>query len=323
MKFGRKRPNPNRVRCYLHSYVTPELPTPPASCDYSSKAIDVLRDMMLNDRLGDCVIAGGYHLIALQTGNASGDPFHATEKEIVGDYHSIGGYVPGRPDTDNGCDEVTALNFWKDHGFADDSKILGHLNINASNQHAVKSAMWLFENLVFGIELPDEWISPFPSADGFVWDVAGPPNPLNGHCVVGVGYNDRGVIVDSWGLLGVITWAALAKYCTLPMGELHVALFADQIAKGQEKAPNGFKWDELIADFDAEGGDVPAPTPAPEPGPSPAPVPTPGAGVTLAQAETWAREGVRQVARERHGTLITVTEAERGAARGLRDRWPK
>ena len=49
---------------------------------------------------------------------------------------------------------------------------------------------------------------------GFVWDVAGPANPDNGHCFVGVGYTDIGVVIDSWGMLGTITWAAIAAYAT-------------------------------------------------------------------------------------------------------------
>jgi hypothetical protein len=139
------------------------------------------------------------------------------------------------------------------------------------------AAMYLFENLYFGIELPDAWISPFPSASGFVWDV-GTPDPENGHCIMGVGYGPQGVKVDSWGLFGTLTWKAIAALCTQNGGgELYVMITPDQLAKGQTKAPNGIDWASLCADFNAMGGNVPVPAPAPSPAPAPAPAPTPPA----------------------------------------------
>ena len=72
--------------------------------------------------------------------------------------------------------------------------------------------MWLFENLYFGLELPDAWINPMPDAPGFVWDAAGPADPQNGHCVVGVGYTAQGITIDSWGMTGLLTDKAIAKY---------------------------------------------------------------------------------------------------------------
>ena len=126
---------------------------------------------------------------------------------------------------------------------------------------------------MFGIDLPDAWITPFPSASGFVWDVAGASDPNNGHCVIGLGYNAQGVIIDSWGMLGTITWAAVAKYCAANVGgELFTVITPDQLAKGQTTAPNGVAWSTLISDFDALGGNVPVPAPTPTP-PAPTPVP--------------------------------------------------
>ena len=42
----------------------------PEEVDYSEKADAVLRDIFLNDEHGDCVIAGGYHVVGVETGNA-------------------------------------------------------------------------------------------------------------------------------------------------------------------------------------------------------------------------------------------------------------
>jgi len=278
-----------------------------------------------NDYLGDCVIAGGYHSTGIATGNA-GKLFTASDSQIIADYSAIGGYVPGDPSTDNGCDEQTALNYWTSHGFADGTKLLGWLEVNAANPTEVMQAMFLFENLFFGLELPDAWISPFPSANGFVWDVAGDPDPENGHCIVGVGYNQSGIQIDTWGMIGTLTWAALAAYVTQAAGGmLYTWLSPDQLAKGQQNAPNGVAWRDLCLDFNALGRSVivpPAPSPPAPPAP-PAPSPTPPAppvptGVTLAQAQAWASAGINQGRR-----FLTREEADRGASRGLAAKWPK
>jgi len=271
----------------LKHYLRFALPTPPSSADYSSLAQTSLQEMYLNDQLGDCVIAGGYHTIGVATGNANGgSPFIATGSQIVADYSAIGGYVDGDPSTDNGCDEVTALNYWQSTGFADGSQLAGWAVVDATNQAEVQAACWLFENLFFGLELPDAWISPFPSSPGFVWDV-GTPDPQNGHCVAGVGYNAQGVLISTWGLIGTMTYAAIAALCVQANGgELYVMLTPDQILKGAAKAPNGVAWADLVTDLQQLNG---APASAPTP-PNPAP---PGGGVSLAQAQAWAAAGLQ------------------------------
>lgn len=330
VKFGRRQPVAHTPRLRLADYLKFSLPQPPASCDYTAKAAAVLADILLNDSLGDCVIAGGYHIVGVETGNA-GTAFHATDAQITKDYSAIGGYVPGDESTDEGCDETTALDYWAQHGFANGTKILGSLVVDATNKAEVQVAMFLFENLMFGVGLPDAWISPFPSASGFTWDVNGDADPSNGHCVVGVGYNSSGVQIDSWGMIGTMTYAAVAAYAgSKGGGELHVALSPDQLAKGMTKAPNGVDWAQLIVDFNSMGGKVPVPSPSPAPTPPapPAPSPTPpplppapAVGVTLAQAQAWAKAAIEksgpksgQITRSRASTL-----AETGLANG----WPK
>jgi hypothetical protein len=129
VKMGRRHPVALGPRLYLKKYLRLPLPKAPASCDYSKPAITVLREVLLNDQLGDCVIAAGYHFVATATGNA-GDLFKVTDGQVTADYSAIGGYVPGRPSTDNGCDEITALNYWTEHGFADRTKLLGWLAVD-------------------------------------------------------------------------------------------------------------------------------------------------------------------------------------------------
>lgn len=247
------------------------LPAAPPTVDYSTAARAALAMMYLNDSLGDCVPACMAHLVGLFTGNA-GSPRIYTDSEIVAMYSAIGGYNPNDPSTDQGCDEVTALNFWHEHGApAGSHQVAGWLAIDATNPAEVRSAMWLFENLFFGIEIPDEWAQ--VQAPGFIWN-AGTPNPRNGHCVAGVGYNLQGIQVATWGMIGTLTWPALAQNVgnRASGGELYAVLSPDSIAKASARAPNGFSWAQLVADFDSIGGTIQLPVPTPSPAP-PAPPP--------------------------------------------------
>jgi hypothetical protein len=263
VRLGRNRPRARSPRLKLRNYLMRALAPPPASRDYTPASQAALAEMYMNDTLGDCVIAGIGHVVGVLTSNA-GDPFLYTDDQIVALYSAIGGYDPSQtqPDgsnpTDNGCDEETALNYWQNNGApAGSHQIAGSISIDPTNQEEIQTALYLFENLYFGIELPDAWINPFPSAAGFIWDVAGDPDPENGHCVIGACYDYTGVGIDSWGMLGMITYAAIAQYCAQSAnGALYSVISEDSIALATAKAPTGFDWSQLTADFDSLGGNV-------------------------------------------------------------------
>jgi hypothetical protein len=260
-KLGRNRPIARGPRFRLRNYLMRGIPAPPPTADYSNAAASALANIYGNDTLGDCVIAGIAHVVGALTGGA-GDLYTYTQDQIIALYSAIGGYVPGNPATDQGCDEQTALNYWENNGApVGQHKIAGWLSVNGADSTEYRTALWLFENLYFGLELPDAWVNPMPNASGFTWDAAGDPDPQNGHCVVGVGYTAQGVTIDTWGMLGLLTDAAIAKYATSPgQGELYTVVSQDAIAKAAQKAPNGFDWSQLVADFDSMGGSVSPPT---------------------------------------------------------------
>lgn len=258
---SRKRPaSPPKLRLskYLRAgaALPAGLPTPPPTIDLTPKAQAACAQMYLNDALGDCVVAGGYHVTGVATGNATGSPFIASDAQIIADYSAIGGYVPGNPATDQGCDEGTALEYWRTHGFANGTKLIGYMGVDATNREECALALWLFENLYNGLELPAAWVSPFPSAPGFVWDVAGDPDPENGHCIIEAGMNAAGDgKIITWGMDGWITAAARAKYCvTAAGGELWTMVTPDIVARGQSRSPDGVNWVDLLEDFAALGG---------------------------------------------------------------------
>ena len=257
--LGRNRPKVRGPRLSLQNYLGRTLPAAPATVDYTGPASAALSQIYLNDQLGDCVIAGMAHVEGVLTGNA-GDEFVYTDEQITALYSAIGGYVPGDSSTDQGTDEQTALNYWQQTGApAGEHNITGWLSVDGTNADEVRAALWLFENLVFGIELPDAWVNPMPSASGFTWDVAGAADQQNGHCFIGAGYDANGITIDTWGMLGTLTFAAVAAYATgNGAGELYTVISKDGIAKATQKAPNGFDFTQLLADFQAIGGKVAA-----------------------------------------------------------------
>lgn len=252
MLLGRNRSTTEIPKLKLSNY-RGVLPTPPATFDYSDKADATLRNVYLNDQYGCCVISAGAHIRGVTSANAGGEVAFA-DGDIKKMYRIIGG--PG----DNGANLQDAMSYWTKTGFTDGVKLMGWLAVDATNPTEYKTACWLFENLFFGIESPNHWFNPMPQGDDFVWDVAGPPVPRNGHCTAGVGYDEDGIKLSTWGMLGTLTDDAITRYGTRQSGgELYVLVSPDQIAKAQTKAPNGLDWHQLITDFNLLGGHLPVP----------------------------------------------------------------
>ena len=177
-KFGRRRMIAPKTCMRFKDYQQLSFPEAPSSGDYRPNAASALSQMYGNDQLGDCVIAWMAHAIGVFTGNATGTPVIFDSADIIKEYGAIGGYDPNDPSTDQGCDENTALDYWVSTGFIEPQhKISGFLSIDATNAKECASAIWLFENLMFGVALPDEWTHPIAAAPGFVWDGTTGDNP--------------------------------------------------------------------------------------------------------------------------------------------------
>jgi len=254
VKFGRLRPaRPSPHPALADHLFLSALPTPPASCDYSAAgfapagSLGGLADIDGNDLLGDCTAAGFAHFLNVVTGNA-GSVFLPALQQVIDFYALCSGYN-GTPQTDRGADELTVIDFARTTGLGG-HKITGAVSVDASNVAMVAAAIWLFGGLQLCIELPDAW-PPLATGPGFVWDVAGAPNPNSGHCVYLYGYDRTGVFVDTWGLVSPtvptrITWPALAKYGVAAAGgSLYAFLSSDWITSLGE-APNGLNLTSLV-----------------------------------------------------------------------------
>lgn len=294
-RLGRKRPLARLPILKFRDFVRKgaAAPTPPAVCDYSAKAAAVLANIYGNDMLGDCVIAAVEHTEGVMTGNAGANPLSFTDQQTIAFYSAACGYNPADPNSDQGCDIQTVLAYWENNGSPAGSnhKIAGYMAVDPTNDLELRQAVWLFENLIFGMELPEPWINPIPTQSGFTWDVAGQIGPNNGHCFPAFGYDPSRFLISTWGMTGFITNAAVAKYgAASQYGEVYVAVSQDSINAASSLSPSGLDWPSLLSAFQALGGaPVTPPTPVPVP-PSP-PVPTPPVPATDAPGSApWLAE---------------------------------
>ena len=214
-RMGRRRPRARGLRLRLASYLLKSLPQPPAACDYAAAAKSWLAQMLANDDLGDCTAAGAFHIAGTWLAN-NGVPVPFSREDTIKFYSATTGYVPGKPESDQGGDEETVLNYWVNHGLLP-APLPAHqaeawISVNAADIEEVKTAIWLFGNIYIGASMPDAWVNPMPETDGWIWGVAGAPEDDNGHCFAALGYDERWLKISTWGLVGNLTPAGLAKY---------------------------------------------------------------------------------------------------------------
>lgn len=205
-----------------------------------------LGNILGNNEYGDCTCAGMAHILDRERG-ASGNAYAPIQTgATLWAYSQVTNpaFNIATGQNDNGADEITVLNWWQSHGFFQDGtgKIVGWATLDATNWEEVKAAAWLFD-VYLGVSLPAEW-----TQDVTAWNVAGPPQPNEGHCVVGVGYNSKSLLVDSWGYVIPVSWAAVKAYFTPPNGGAAYVVFTeDSINKASGKAPNGFNVAQLMS----------------------------------------------------------------------------
>lgn len=248
--LGRNRPLAPSPKLRLGNYMLRKFPASPIAVDYAPTPSPFLKNILGNADNGCCTIAAAYHINASILANASEPlPPDFDTANVLKLYYQL----TGGPDT--GLDEQLVFNWWRAHGLLPDGshKITTKVLVDATDPGEIQAALWLFENLYIVAELPDAWIDPFPSADGFTWGVAGDPDPDNGHAFCAFAYGQGAVRkVDSWGLMGNIPYPALAEYGTQKAGGgVYAVLSPDIICKATAKAPNGFDWSQLNADINS------------------------------------------------------------------------
>jgi hypothetical protein len=218
-------------------------PAPDASNDYVS-AVRAPWGMMLNDSLGDCVCADTGHTLMLRTANAGPSLVVPSDDDVLALYEAVGGYDPGDPSTDQGCDETSMCDYLEATGF------LGHKSdatgsVDPANLDHVRWCIQLFGACRLGINFPAYAMDAFNA--GKPWDAPGSGDDTTiegGHDVPLVDYRAGTFTCITWGRPQIVTPAFLALYCE----EAHSELFFDWV-RAQGTAPSGLSLDQLAADL--------------------------------------------------------------------------
>lgn len=241
MKLGRKAIKTDSRTLALGRYLKPGLRPPPPAADWT-KGIPSW-GAMLNDKLGDCTIAGAAHAVQVWTAN-TGRMVTVPDDTIRRYYEKWDGYVPGKPGTDTGGIELDVLNDWRKNGF-DGNPLMAFADPKHANLVEVRQSIALFGGVYIGLSLP------LTAQTQEVWDVVpggsakAKPNSWGGHCVFVPKYDRTGFTCITWGKLQTMTVAFWNKYCD----EAHTLLNKDWLAaKG---APSGFDQAQLLTDLKA------------------------------------------------------------------------
>jgi hypothetical protein len=206
--------------------------------------------MFGNDTLGDCVEAASGHMIELwQSLTAPAAPI-PTQAQIISAYSGAAGYISGDPNTDQGTDMLTFLNYWRKTGVAG-NRIFAYVSLKPGNLTELKQAIFLFGAAMIGVALP---ITAQSQPTG--WTVPGSttgdgaPGSWGGHCIPVVGYDisapaeKRNQLV-TWGEVITMSDDFYRAYCDEAYAIIDPAWFDGSIA------PNHFDMAALQADLAA------------------------------------------------------------------------
>lgn len=228
---------------------------PPASIDYTAKALSSIRQTLGNagpGAEGDCVIASGGHGVGVWSGNDtdSGGVIVQTWNEALSEYHRIGG------PQDNGLVITDALDDMVQTGLlcaGTRRKIDGWAGV-AQTQDMIRACIAEFGSMRIGFNVPGEWMN--SASEGFVWDTPRSYSFVGGHDVRLAGYTTQGIIVCTWGLLGIMTWKAILD--SRIVDELYVELSPNYYGP-DNVSPSGFQMAALKAALaQVKSGQVPS-----------------------------------------------------------------
>ena len=193
----------------------------------------------LNFELGTCAIASLAHCFQTWCA-ANGESCDITDQHILDAYKTVGGYVPGRPETDQGCYMLEVLRYGKSHGLGG-HYIQAYFEVDPRDIRQLRYGVELGGCLYAGFRLPlsarDEQI--WTSTDG----IAG-----------AWGSHAMGVPNSSFHEFGLPTWTrvqrATVEWVHTFADEVYVPLPVSDWASGTRPAPNGLLLDKVMRDLE-------------------------------------------------------------------------
>lgn len=248
-RIGRKPPRRDPRLLRLEKYL-PALPPLPPGRLWSNKGVTDW-GMMLNDKCGDCTIAGRGHHELLRT-NLAGHPQRPTDEQVLLDYIAVTGlegaaYNPVTGANDNGCVMEDVLDYYLKSG-----QIGAYVSFDPHNLYHLRFVIDAFEGAYVGVALP------IACQTQEVWDVAdisltgdSAPGSWGGHCVILCDYGPHSFRCVTWGGLKLMTRRWWWAYADPQIGGEAYAVLSREMMNGTAKTPSGFNLEALAADLKA------------------------------------------------------------------------
>lgn len=135
----------------------------------------------------NCTIAGEAHLIGAQSVYAGRPEVLFANSEVQSVYSRVGGYVPGNPSTDNGCEMSDVLADLKQNGINDTAgvnhKCEGYASLgNPADEDLLAQCLDVFGSVYVGFNVQQHMETEF--SNGQVWTWQPGDSLVGGHCVV-------------------------------------------------------------------------------------------------------------------------------------------
>jgi hypothetical protein len=219
MKFGRRARQHNPAVPHwslIAAYKDKALPPLPSMVSYA-RVLPFDLGYFANNVLSDCTTAAVYH--ALQVWSANANPPMDTESDanVIQLYSEATGYIPGKPQTDQGGSEQDVLTYWMNAGApvgpagSARQRLAAFVEIDPRNLADVKEAILQGGLIYIGFQVPA-----FFSVGSTLWDVNPDANNtiVDGHAVILVGYNDalNRFTAISWGRQYEMTYAFFLRF---------------------------------------------------------------------------------------------------------------
>jgi hypothetical protein len=240
-RLGKKPARPGAVDLRFDSlFSAVALPVPPAV--FGAQA-GVSYGMLANDRYGDCVEAGAAHETVVMLA-AVGRTVRFTDTDVLEDYATITGFVPGEDATDQGTDMQVAASYRQKTGVRDATgtrhKITAYAALRVGDVGEIALAAYLMGAAGFGMQFPSSAEDQFDA--GEPWSVVPGDRIEGGHYVPIVGRAASGNLVCiTWGQSHEVTPGFYQQYCD----ESIAYVSQEFLSSASNLSPGGFSLSAL------------------------------------------------------------------------------
>lgn len=241
LRFGKQAPVRFKDALYLKDVQAEALPKPKGVFGFGTLFKDW--GMLGNDQVGDCAEAGTAHEVMLDT-KVGGHPASFSTESVLGFYSEVTGYDPEDPNTDQGTQVVSMMDYRRRTGIADVKGVRHKIVLAVRcpiDYPTFQSAVYTFGQVGVGFNVPESAMEQFNA--GRPWKYIGDHNIVGGHYVCGVGSMkpDSENTVVTWGRRQVMERDFFEAY----VDELWVPLSSEIERNG--KGLHALDWAKVVS----------------------------------------------------------------------------